>query len=306
MIKDKVSVIIPSHKEIFLQKTIDGILGSAEGDIEIMVCLDYEDPIDPIVISDENKVKVLQTPKKVGMRKCINIAANLADGEFIMKSDAHCKFDKGFDTKLKANCLENWVVVPRRYALDAEKWARKRTDNFVDYIYIYPPNANEEKRMWLKGKKWLGKNGDNGDLMYLENDRKDILIDGILGFQGSCWFMRLTHFHNIGCLDGIKFGSSGREASEICFKTWLSGGMVVRNKNTWYAHLSQGKKYRVSRGFKQNQQAKSADYLVKLCFGNWPGKIKDMEWLINKFRPMGLWPDGWFSEEEIRVFTNDQ
>lgn len=302
LLLDKLSVIIPSHKEMFLQETIDGIIDAAEGEIEIIVCLDYEDPIKPIIVNDENKIKIIQTPKKVGMRKCINIAANLVDSEFIMKCDAHCKFENKFDTKLKSNCEENWVVAPRRYALNAEKWTRKRTRHFVDYIYIYPPNINEEKSVWLKGKKWLGEDGVSGDPRYLENKRKDILIDDILSFQGSCWFMHLSHLHNIGYLDGINFGSSGREASEICFKTWLSGGRVVRNKNTWYAHLSQGKKYRISRGFKKDQHKKSAKHLMNICFKEWPGKTRDLRWLINKFRPIDLWPNNWFSDNEIESF----
>ena len=34
-------------------------------------------------------------------------------------------FDRGFDIKLQSNYEKGWVVVPRRYSLDAENWERK-------------------------------------------------------------------------------------------------------------------------------------------------------------------------------------
>ena len=39
----KVSVIIPSRNEHFLQKTIDDLLEKAEGDVEIVVVMDGTD-----------------------------------------------------------------------------------------------------------------------------------------------------------------------------------------------------------------------------------------------------------------------
>ena len=52
-----VSVIIPSRSPEFLQKTIDGILDSAEGEVEVIVALDgiWPDPI----IHDNPKVTLI-------------------------------------------------------------------------------------------------------------------------------------------------------------------------------------------------------------------------------------------------------
>ena len=299
---NKLSVIIPSYRELFLQETIDSILKSAEEDIEIIVCLDNCDPERPL--KQKRNVIVLKTEKKLGMRECINEAFKLCTGKFLMKSDAHCLYSKGFDVELKKNCEENWVSIPRRYSLDPIKWTRSRIHNYIDYVYISPPFIDGGRPAGMKGLKWRGPHGADGPKLYLENERKDILIDEIIAFQGSCWFMHADHFKSIGGLDSVNFGSSGREALEISFKTWLTGGKVVRNKNAWYAHLMQGRTWRLARGYKPSQYDKSVNYLFKLCFNDWVGKTKDFKWLIDRFGPMDEWPQDWYSNSDIEIFKN--
>jgi len=300
--KNKLSVIIPSCREPFLQQTIDGILRSSKEEIEIIVYLDYYEPKEKLI--HDKRVIVLKTPEKVGMRKCINLAANVANGDYLLKCDAHCLFDEGFDVKLKKNIELNWVSVPRRYLLNPKGWKRRKKRKYIDYLYITPPKVINGKPKGLDGKKWRGECGDNGSKLYLEEKRSDILIDDIMAFQGSCWFMHRSHFYNINGLDYINFGSSGRESLEISFKTLLSGGRVVRNKNTWYAHLMRGTKYAKPKEFSKDEYNKSVNYIFKLCFNDWPGKIMDFKEVIDKFMPLDHWPVDWFSKEDIEVFKN--
>jgi hypothetical protein len=63
------------------------------------------------------------------MRSAINTAAEVATGKYLMKCDAHCCFDQGFDVKLKKDCEPDWTVVPRRYAIDKDKW-----DIYLNYL----------------------------------------------------------------------------------------------------------------------------------------------------------------------------
>ena len=56
----------------------------------------------------------------------MNEAARIAKGKYIMKLDAHCMLDDGWDEKLKANCEYDWTVIPRMYVLDGEKWEPKK------------------------------------------------------------------------------------------------------------------------------------------------------------------------------------
>lgn len=299
---NKLSVIIPSHREIFLQETIDDLLRNAREDIEVIVCLDSVDPETPL--KEDKRVKVFKAPVKLGMRKCINVGAQIADGKYIMKSDAHCSFSEGFDVKLKEDCEPNWISIPRRYQLDPEKWERKKIKKYIDYLYTFPPYVKDGELFPIQTKKWRGEGGSEGSSMYRENERKDILIDDIMSFQGSCYFMHASHFEKIGNLNYRNFGPFGHESTELSLKTWLSGGRVVRNKNVWYAHLRQGKKWRLSRGFEKEEYQQAVDYTYKIFFGNWNGKTHELKYFINKFRPLDMWPKDWFSDKEIEIFKN--
>ena len=37
----------------------------------------------------------------------------MATGKYIYKSDAHCRFSKGFDEILQEDMQEDWIVMPR-------------------------------------------------------------------------------------------------------------------------------------------------------------------------------------------------
>ena len=76
------------------------------------------------------------------MRQAIDAGAAIASGKYIMKLDGHCALDKGFDEKLKADCETDWVVIPRRYSLDAEKWQRQKAP--IDYLYLSYPDDPQD------------------------------------------------------------------------------------------------------------------------------------------------------------------
>ena len=108
------SIIIPSRKDKYLQKTIDDIRKNAKGDIEIIAILDgYQDKI--------NGATVIQNGNKRGLRDAVNSAVAISHGSHILKCDAHCMFDEGFDIKLLADIEDGWVVIPRKYKLYTDK-----------------------------------------------------------------------------------------------------------------------------------------------------------------------------------------
>ena len=117
----KVSVLIPSRNEQFLAPTVDSLFSNATGDIEVIVCMDGPTEHLDIFQRKNPNLHVLSKPSPIGMRKAINACAAIATGNYLMKLDAHCLVDYGFDEVLKADCDDNWIVVPRRYSLDAEK-----------------------------------------------------------------------------------------------------------------------------------------------------------------------------------------
>lgn len=273
------SIIIPSANEMFLQPTIDSLIESAEGDIEIIAVIDGDWPKVPI--KDDPKVILIHHFKR-GMRNAINEAARIAKGKYIMKCDAHCLFDKGFDVKLAADCEPNWLSVPTRYSLDPEKWKKRPEKKAVNAMFLLPPNKKPKDagRFWdtgFVGVVWKGK----------ENDE---LIEDLMTFQGSCWFMHREFFFKIDCMDDKNCGTFTREAQELGCKVWLSGGRVIRNKKTWYAHLHKGKKYGrgyfIGRGDIQQGSEFISDYWSN---NKWPKQTRKLKWLVNHFAPVPGW-----------------
>ncbi len=286
------SVIISSREARYLQKTVDDLLSKSEGEIEVIVVLDGYWP-DP-QLADNPKVNIYHqgtVHNNVGMRGCINAGVEIARGEYIMKIDEHCIVEQGFDVKLAADCEDDWVVIPRRYRLDAEKW--ERIDDGrppVDYMYLsYPFDLPEGDRFGLNGEIWGVR----------AQERKDVLIDDTMLWQGSCWFMKRKYWEDlVGPLDDKNYGSFAKEAQEIAFKVWLSGGRLVVNKKTWYAHWHRtdeeygfsNKQYQAFRAGVEKGRLYCMDFWLN---NKWDKRTHDFEWLIEKFWPVPSWPDNW-------------
>ena len=222
---NKVSVIIPSRKERYLDKTIEEIQKKFIDDFEIIVILDG---------ADSNRidgVKYIYNKKAKGMRTSINQGVKLVTGRYIMKLDAHCMIDKEIDRKLKENHQDKWIQIPTRKRLDAKHWC------FLDYK---GPDVNYMQ--W--NKDFIGiKAGTKNRSVDLQSK----LLDETETFQGSCYFIEKSFFEQIGLLDDVNFAGSGNEASELALKVRYCGGMVIRNKKTWYAHARVSRKYSIDR-----------------------------------------------------------
>ena len=91
---DKISVIIPARNEPFLSKTVDGLFENAEEEIEVIVMLDGYWPNPPLKKHDN--LIIAHNGSVNGLRINQNAASRLATGKYLMKTDAHCIFDKGF------------------------------------------------------------------------------------------------------------------------------------------------------------------------------------------------------------------
>jgi glycosyltransferase involved in cell wall biosynthesis len=234
-------------------------------------------------IKDDPRVILIHHSQRKGMRPAINACASIAQGKYLMKLDAHCMLDEGFDTKLKADCESNWIVIPRRKRLDAEKWEIQDVGKpDVDAMYVaYPDDPDDWGGAALNGRIWTER----------IKARKDVLIDDDLSFQGSCWFMHRNYFHELELMDEQNYGYFCNEAQEIGLKCWLSGGRIVRNKKTWYAHLHKGRKY--GRGyFLDNKQLdKGGRYTCKWMKykAAWDKQTKPLSWLIERFMPVPTW-----------------
>lgn len=282
------SVVIPSFQDPFLQKTIDSLLENAQGEIEVIPVLDGYTPDTPI--ESDSRVRVITLPANQGMRGAINAGIAQAQGEYLMKCDSHCLFGQGFDKTLIENCAENWLVIPRRYSLDENRWQRIEKRPVRDYHYLTIPMFIKGYGICMSNQDWLRRGRERSDHKYD--------VDDTMTFQGSCWLANREHFmKRVGFLDYGRetYGPFGGEQMEVGLKYWLGGDEVKVIKKTWYAHLSkQPRHYKAGifpRRYK-NRQARGRTWAAKHWINNEElGMIHPFSWLVEKFWPVPTWPE---------------
>lgn len=217
----KLSVIIPSYKDPYMVKTVDSLLTSSElgRRLEIVVVLDGYWPKD---IVQDDRVRYVHLGRNRGMREAINAGVAVSRGEFLMRTDEHCKFAQGFDRAMTDICRPNWILNARRFFLDPVKWEVMEEHGYVDY----------EKLVIQDGKKFTGQRWRNRDRL-----RKHKIVDETMAMQGSVWVMPRTWWDKvIGQLQTEGYGPLIQDSHEMQFKTWQAGGKLMLNKGTWYAH----------------------------------------------------------------------
>lgn len=301
---DMVSVIIPSRDDRYLQKTINDLLAKATGEIEVIVVLDGIWHI----IKDDPRVIVVHhglVDNNYGMRASINAGMNIAKGEYVCKVDEHIMMDTGWDEKLKADCKDNWVVVPRRKRLDPDKWENIEDGRDpIDYMYLTNPFMRPgDKTNGLRGKEWREK----------YNERKDVLIDDLMTTQGSFYFMKKSWWDTMfpNGMDEEKYGPFTSEAQEIGNTSWFMGGKMVVNKKTWYSHWwkgSRGKGYKfTTKQYDEHQKYSELGRVNAVTHWLTTKEYKhDFEWMMNHFWPVPTWPENWqeFVKEQLKSYSH--
>ncbi len=272
MVDNLVSIIIPSRNEKYLDRTIIDILKKASGPVEVIAVLDGYDT------ERIAGAKYVYHPEPIGMKYAINSAAEIATGQYIMKLDGHCIVAPGFDTQLKADHQDNWIQIPRRHPVLEDEWL-PNFESHIDYEYwIFPlryPNTS------LHGFRWLTR----------QEQRKDILIDDTLTFQGSGWFMTREWWDRCAFMQDEGYNElHAQEAAYLGTRTWLDGGRVVVNKKTWYAHLFKSKQ--AGRGYHMDERKRRKCY--QYSYQHWVHEHKEgFIQLIEKFWPLPGWPENW-------------
>jgi hypothetical protein len=91
-------------------------------------------------------------------------------------------------------------------------------------------------------------------------------------------------------MDSENYGPFANEAQEITNKCWLSGGRVVVNKKTWYAHWYRTKNMYQFSGEQQREFNRGLEKGRKYCTdfwlnNRWEKRVHDYKWLVDKFNP---------------------
>ncbi|MBU3905029.1 MAG: glycosyltransferase, partial [Nanoarchaeota archaeon] len=183
------SVVIPSYKDPLLKKTINDLLKNSElndDELEIVAVLDgYWVKSEDIV--NDKRVKYIHLGKNRGMRGAINAGVLLSKGEYLMRADEHQMFGKGYDKILTGCCEDNWIVTPRRYCLDVEKWEIMEDIPPVDFAVLKIGKAG-------KNKDFEDHPGENEYIEKFSGVAKPgldgLLIQESMAMQGSCWLMK--------------------------------------------------------------------------------------------------------------------
>lgn len=230
----KLSVTIPSYKDPLLWKTIRSLLDNSElGDqLEVIAVLDGYYPPAKLIFNDP-RLRLVHLGRNRGMRGAINAGVAVSRGEFIMRTDEHCMFGKGYDRILTETCQPNWIVTPRRYALDPVKWEIIKDIPPVDFMSLE-----------IRGGKFSGVARPGDDSQMIQESQ---------AMQGSVWCTsRKTWDEVIGELDTETYGPHQQDSHEMIFKLWKRGGKLMVNKNTWHAHKHRSFPRTHNNGTKEN------------------------------------------------------
>lgn len=324
------SILIPARQEVFLKHTVDNLLANVEGATEIIVVLDGAWAEPPLV--QHERLSIIYQPRSVGQRAACNDAARIARGKYVMKLDAHCTMDAGMDVKMLRAFEEvgdDVTMVPAMYNLWAFDWkclqCGKRTyqgrtptvctacNNMTRFerkiTFTHQAKAGTTAyRNWKRSTSPRSTSycfDSEPHFQYFNEFKKRPEAQGDLtptmSLQGSCFMCTRERYFALGLCDEA-FGSWGSQGIEVACKTWLSGGRVLCNQRTWYAHLfrTQGGDF----GFpypQPAQQVKRAKESVRDVFFNnaWPQQKYPLSWLVEKFWPV----KGWSEEDLLKLQT---
>lgn len=301
MKKYDLSILIPARNEMFLKNTIEDILAHKEGETEIIAVLDGAWSTEGI--PDHDDLRIIYNPESIGQRAATNQAARLSKAKYLMKCDAHCSFDKGFDVKMMKDMHDDWTMVPLMRNLHAFDWVCP--DGHRRYQGPSGPCkecGKETKRDIL----WRAKDRPKsvsycfdstphfqyfGDWAKRPEGQGE--ITETMSLQGSCWMLTREKYWGLGICDE-NFGSWGSQGIEVAVKTWLSGGRVVCNRKTWYAHMfrTQGGDFGFPYPISGKQQEHAKSFARDLFFNNnWSKQVHPMSWLVEKFWPVKGWTE---------------
>ncbi len=301
------SVIVPGRNELFMKQTVENVLANMRGDSEVIAVCDGYWPDPPL--QDHPRLKVIHHTEAVGQRAATNDGAKLSRAKFVMKLDAHCSVDEGFDVKLMHDCQPDWCLVPAMHHLHAFDWQCKtcgrrtyqgskpsqcetpcRSTDF-EMVIVWKPKHNKPHISYRFDR--------NLQFEYWNDHAKRPECQGPLvetmSFIGACMFLERDRFWSLGGMDE-EHGSWGQFGTEWACKSWLSGGKLIGTRNTWFAHMfrtgnfAAGGQSTWPYPMSQEQIDRARDYSRNLWLNDqWSQQTRPLQWLIDKFQPVPDW-----------------
>ena len=321
------SVLIPARNEQFLRLTVEGLLQNKRGNTEVIVGLDgqWADP----PLQDHPDLTIVYYPEALGQRGMTNQLARISKAKYVMKLDAHCIVDEGFDVKLMGGIQghDNWTVLPACYNLHAFNWKCRKCGNqwyqsptpnhcMNDNTNGHPPediNQNCDGQEFEKVIVWKRRESRRNEFYRFDKnlhfqywgsfkDRPEAQtsIAPTMSIPGSCFMLTRARYWELNICDEVQAGKTGwgQQGVEVACKTWLSGGELMVIKNTWYSHMFRtqggdfGFPFPISGSEQEETQRKSRNFWQEPNLKErFPQAIHEFQWLIEKFKPVPDWHD---------------
>jgi len=304
------SVLIPARNEQWLKPTIDDVLKNCRRNTEIIVVCDGAPPLEPL--PQHPRLNVVMLPHAIGQRAATNLAARLSSATYVMKLDAHCAVDKGFDEKLitAAEQLGPHVTqIPAQYNLHIFDWVCQACQHrsYQGPTPIKCEKCGVEQRalpqqreiVWKAVRRRTEFWRFDSDLKfqywgsYKERPEAQGEIVDVMTALGACFFMRRDRFLEIGGLDE-RHGSWGQFGVEIALKSVLSGGRHVVNRKTWFSHLfrTQGADFGFPYPLSGSETDHARQYSRSLWLRDaWPQQVRPLRWVLDKYWPVPGWTE---------------
>lgn len=304
------SIVIPARNEEFLGRTLEDLLSNIEGKTEIIVVLDGAPALSPL--PEDPRLKVIELKESIGQRAATNLAVEHSTAKYIMKIDAHCAVDKGFDRKMLDAIAghDDWTMAPlmrnlhvfdwvcpdghRRYqgnggvCLDCGKetkkdivWIPKRNPKSVSFCFDSEPHFQYF-----------------GDYTTRQEFKDQGQVTESMSLQGSCFMLTRDKYWELDICSDKTFGNWGSQGIEVACKTWLSQdsdrNKVMINHNTWYAHLFRTKggdfgfPYELPGSQVRNARKKAREMFFE---NKWDKAQRPLSWLVKRFWPVKGWSE---------------
>src|SRR3990167_2102972 len=292
------SILIPAREEEWLARTVEDILVNKEGKTEVIVVMDgyWAEP----GVLDHPDVRIIHLAESIGQRAAQNLACRLSTAKYVAKVDAHCAFDKGFDVKMMARMEDDITMVPVMRNLHVFDWKcmncgmrtyqGPKPDQCLNEMCANIDQRFEKKVVWnpkTNPQSSAYRFNKNLQFKYFPELRAKLPREGLqesMSLQGSFFMCVREKYWELELCDE-SWGSWGQQGTEVAIKTWLSGGRVLCNFDTWYAHL-----FRTQHGFSfpYPQSGKSQDKARRISrdiFLNnkWEKQKYPLSWLLERF-----------------------
>ncbi len=306
------SIIIPARNEQFLARTIQDILENIEADTEVIVLLDGQ-WADPPVTAHE-RVSIIYVNKSIGQRAGADLACSLSTARYVMKVDAHCSFDKGFDKKMiEAFKItgDKVVMAPTMRNLHVFNWRCHRCGWF-QYQGPKPKRceACQDSRYIRMKMIWVGKERPQSNSFSFDSEphfqyfneykkrpeyRKALKENGLtesMSLQGSAFMSTRELYWELRLGDG-ELGNWGNQGIQVAGSAWLCGKKVIINHNTWYAHCFRTQQefgFPYPLGGRETKKTKD-NVRDMLWQKKHPKQIYPVSWLVERFWPVPGWTE---------------